>query len=203
MGCGKNGRYFCSSCIEKIDPLYPQIKFGVWPLNFLISIFPYKATIRKAIIKLKYGFASNLSDELIELAVRLIERKHFSFLNNLVLVPIPLYWRRKNWRGFNQTEILGRKLAERLSFNFCSDLLIRIRATQPQAKIKGKEAKKKRRKNVLGVFKINAKYQTSIINHQSFILFDDVWTTGSTIKECARILQSAGVKKVFGLTLAR
>jgi len=117
---------------------------------------------------------------------------------NVVLVPIPLYWQRKNWRGFNQAELLGQMIAKKLGISFLPDLLIRVRNTKEQTKLK----KEKRQKNVLGAFKIN--HCSSVISHQSsIILFDDVWTTGATIKECTKVLKRKGFKKVWGLTLAR
>ncbi len=196
LGCGGKGAYFCPSCKKEIIPLYPQISLGKSPLDVLISVFPYQGMMRRAILKLKYNFIFDLADELADLAVRLIKQELFDDLNGLILVPIPLHWHRKNWRGFNQTEILGEKLAQRLKTGFCSDLLFRVRSTKPQVKLEGK----KRKKNVKGAFKLNPRYR---LLNTSYLLFDDVWTTGATMKECARVLKKAGVKKVFGLTLAR
>lgn len=144
-------------------------------------------------MKLKYNFVSDLTDELVDLAVNFLQE---DFFQARVLVPIPLHWYRKNWRGFNQAEILGKEIALKLKIDFCPDLLLRTRSTKPQVKLKGKE----RKKNVRGAFKLNPKYR---ILDTEYLLFDDVWTTGATMKECARVLKKAGVKKVFGLTLAR
>jgi len=193
LGCGKKGSYFCSSCIKEIKLLDPQVSLGEHPLDALVSIFPYEGIIRRAILKLKYNFVSDLTDELVDLAVNFLQE---DFFQARVLVPIPLHWYRKNWRGFNQAEILGKEIALKLKIDFCPDLLLRTRSTKPQVKLKGKE----RKKNVRGAFKLNPKYR---ILDTEYLLFDDVWTTGATMKECARVLKKAGVKKVFGLTLAR
>lgn len=199
LGCGKKGVYFCSSCIKEVNPFHPQVSLGKYPLDEFIAIFPYEGIIRQAILKLKYNFVFDLADELIDLAVRLIEAKQFDYPNYLILTPIPLHWTRRNWRGFNQAKILGKKMAEELGIDFCPDLLIRSRPTKPQVKLKGKE----RKENVKGAFRINPTYQLIINNYKLIILFDDVWTTGATMKECGRVLKKAGVKRVFGLTLAR
>lgn len=196
LGCGKKGNYFCSSCVREIRPLEPQIYLFGCSLDGLFCVFPYQGIIRRAILKLKYNFVSDLSEELVNLSLRLIKLDWFDFLNSITLIPIPLYWYREKWRGFNQTEMLGKKIADKLKIDFCSDLLIRIRLTKPQTKLKGKE----RKENIRGAFKVNPKY--SILNTK-YLLFDDVWTTGATMKECARVLKKAGAKKVFGLTLAR
>lgn len=200
LGCGRKGVYFCSSCIKEINPLHPQVSLGKDPLDGLISIFSYESIIRKAISKLKYHFVFDFADELVDLALRLIELKQFDYSNCPTLTPIPLYWYRKNWRGFNQAEILGRKVAEGLKIDFCPNLLLRTRPTKPQVKLKGKDAEEKRRENVKGAFRINPQYKNL---NSEYLLFDDVWTTGATMKECARVLKKAGVKRVFGLTLAR
>ncbi|MFH0863755.1 MAG: ComF family protein [Candidatus Gottesmanbacteria bacterium] len=118
--------------------------------------------------------------------------------NNLILVPVPLHWRRENWRGFNQSEVLGKILAQKLDVKFIPDLLIRKKFTQPQVELKGDE----RQKNIQNAFTLN--HNSSFIIHNSnIIVFDDVWTTGSTLRSCGRVLKEAGVKKVWGMTLAR
>ncbi len=196
LGCGKKGAYFCASCIKKIHPLEPRIYPKKGPLDGLFCLFPYHGIIRKAILKLKYNFVSDLAEEFIDLTLRLIKLPLFDKSNCLTLVPIPLHWYRKNWRGFSQTEILGKRLAEKFKLDFYPELLLRVRSTRPQVKLKGKQ----RKVNVRGAFGINP--QSKAIKAQC-LLFDDVWTTGATMKECARVLKKAGVKKVFGLTLAR
>jgi len=114
-----------------------------------------------------------------------------------MLVPIPLYWQRENWRGFNQAELLGRKLADYFGWQLRNDVLIRQKATLPQV---GLEASQ-RQKNIQGVFRIN--YNHQIPKDFSLLLFDDVWTTGSTLKEAGGVLKRAGFKKVWGLTICR
>lgn len=196
LGCGKKGGYFCPPCLKKIKVLGPQFFLKEPPLDLFFSIFAYESLIRKALLKIKYKFISDLADELIDLAVKSFEQDLFDFSNCLVLVPVPLHWYRQNWRGFNQTEVLGKKLAQKLKIGFCSDLLLRVRSTRPQIKLKGKQ----RKINVQGSFKLNPKYAQF---RSEFLLFDDVWTTGETMKECGRVLKKAGAERVFGLTLAR
>jgi ComF family protein len=196
LGCGKKGAYFCSSCLRKIKVLGPQFSLKEPPLDLFFSIFAYEGLIRKALLKIKYKFVFDLVNELADLAFRSFGQNLSEYSNCLVLVPVPLYWYRQNWRGFNQTEALGKKLAQKLKIGFCSDLLLRFRSTKPQVKLKGRQ----RKMNVKGAFKLNPKYHQF---RNDFLLFDDVWTTGETMKECARVLKKAGAKKVFGLTLAR
>ena len=111
-----------------------------------------------------------------------------------VLVPIPLYWLRRLWRGFNQSEVLGILMAKKLGVDLRTDLIRRVRKTKPQVELKGK----KRKENVAGAFRIN-----KAVLPFAIILFDDVWTTGTTLRTCGATLKRAGVKFVWGMTLAR
>jgi competence protein ComFC len=220
LGCGQGDSYFCPQCSKKIQPwsnficpicgkqtflgqthLHCQEKYS---LDGLISFFPYKRIIKMAIVKLKYKFVTDLAEDLFVLIKRFIKTKNqFKYLKNFfdkektMLVPIPLYWQRENWRGFNQAELLGRKLADYFGWQLRNDVLIRQKATLPQV---GLEAGQ-RQKNIQGAFKIKNNHQ--IPKDFSLLLFDDVWTTGSTLKEAGRVLKKAGFKKVWGLTICR
>ena len=208
LGCRKWGNYFCPACCPLILPLEKQIcpvcqkpsgsgqthprcqtKYS---LNGLISVFPYQGMIKEAIKKLKYRFVTDLAEELIDLVVislpPLFPKKAF-------LLPVPLHPKRQRWRGFNQAELLGEMLAKKKGWPIRSHLLSRIKYTSPQVKLKGKA----RQKNIKGVFEPQPKARLG----SKLILFDDVWTTGSTLKEAARMLKRRKSKEVWGLTLAR
>lgn len=77
-----------------------------------------------------------------------------------------------------------------------AEALQRTRFTKSQMSLKGKA----RHQNIKNAFSSNTKYQ---IQNTYILLFDDVWTTGSTIKECCYVLKGGGVKKVWAITLAR
>jgi len=116
------------------------------------------------------------------------------------LVPIPLHWQRHNWRGFNQAELLGQMIADGLGIGFIPDLLMRHKKTKPQSKLD----KETRAKNIQGAFAINKKtLKLSNSKTLKLLLFDDVWTSGATLKEAGQVLKRNGVKQVWGLTLAR
>lgn len=186
LECGKSGKYVCNECVSKVlDGTFDKNNFAV---------FKYKGVIRKAIVSLKYKFASDIADELVSVTVDRLKSTKF---HNITLIPIPLYKQRENWRGFNQSELLGKKIADKLNWNFIPDLLIRIKNTHPQVNLKGDE----RRKNLSGVFTINPNFKLHA--KYSILLFDDVYTTGSTIKEAKKVLEKAGYKKIYSLTIAR
>lgn len=197
LGCGQEGCYLCPQCQEKIKPL----NFQIFPV---ISLFPYQGLVKKAIIKLKYQFMTDLVEELAILIIKIIsQEKEFYWLKELskrkkvILVPLPLHYQRFNWRGFNQSKLLGKKLADYFHWQLREDILIRQKATQPQVNLKADQ----RQQNIQGAFKIAPNIQ--ILQDVDILLFDDVWTTGSTFKEAGKVLKKAGFKKVYGLTICR
>lgn len=223
LGCGKFGSYVCPDCISSIaklirtDPICPVCVKGAvggathpycqtrYTLDGLTTVFRYTGLIVRAVRLLKYQRVTDLSDELSQLLFNTIyTNRQFLFFNLFmrekkpVIIPIPLHWMRKRQRWFNQAEVLSEKLAILFNSTLESGLLIRTKAVKPQAELKRED----RLKNVKGIFSINPNFQFSNSN-ASFLLFDDVWTTGSTIREAASVLKRAGAKTVWALTIAR
>lgn len=218
IGCKKQGSYFCPSCVESAKPHFPQVcpvcerpsPDGVrhkycdkhQTPSGLHSIWAYEGAPRKLIIKLKYRFISDITDELAEIVTNSL-KSYKSLAGNSVwleekvtVIPIPLHWKRENWRGFNQSEELGKRIASKMGWDF-TNLLIRAKHTAHQVGLRGKS----RRENVQGVFTPKTDPLTSY--HPNILLFDDVWTTGATMKEAVRILKLAGVRHIWCLTLCR
>ncbi len=110
-----------------------------------------------------------------------------------LLVPVPLHPRRLRWRGFNQALLLARTFPE---VPLGREVLVRRRPTLPQVKLSPRE----RQTNVKGAFMVP---EPAAITGKAVLLVDDVYTTGATVKECARALSRAGAVKVEVLTVAR
>ncbi len=108
---------------------------------------------------------------------------------------VPLHWRRKWERGFNQAELLARHVAARRNIPLVN-VLRRKRPTQMQASL----AMAGRRRNVAGAFMLRA---GANVSGQRILLIDDVMTTGATASACATVLKRAGAKSVSLATLAR
>lgn len=220
LGCGKGGCYICESCVRKTRTS-PKIcieceKLSVdgithakcrrrQGLDGAVSIWTYEGVIRKAILNLKYKFVLEIVKGLASYALDELRKKEFIFDKNPILVPIPLHRLRGNWRGFNQAEEIGSLIARGMGWKFIPDLLVRKKKVRPQTELKRDE----RVENVRNIFSFNPNYKLLITNYQSLILFDDVLTTGSTLKEAAKVLktclrsQGRGAKTVWGLTIAR
>jgi len=110
-----------------------------------------------------------------------------------VLVPVPVHPSRKKERGFNQAEILARRIGEHLGLAVCPSMLVRNKKTMPQ---KGLDPAG-RLKNLEEAFSSG----NMIEGVKGVILVDDIYTTGSTIEACTRALKKAGIKRVYFLAI--
>jgi len=110
-----------------------------------------------------------------------------------VLVPVPVHPSRKKERGFNQSEILARRIGEHLGLAVCPSMLVRNKKTMPQ---KGLDPAG-RLKNLEEAFSSG----NMIEGVKGVILVDDIYTTGSTIEACTRALKKAGIKRVYFLAI--
>lgn len=215
FGCGRWGSYLCPNCRQLIKPLRraicplcAQTTLAGWThyrcrqkagLEGLIAPFSYQSPLKELIKALKYQRIQAIADLLAELMIeQLVQSKILIYWrkNNFIFLPLPLFPLRQLWRGFNQTEIILNKICQQLSLPYCSDLLFRSRWTKEQARLPFS----KRRENIVGSFRVKDSEQ---IKAKNFILFDDVWTTGSTLKEGAAVLRRQGANKVWALVLAR
>jgi len=207
VACGGLGSYLCKEDQKKIKPaglfcpicLKPAIggtthdcckkKFS---LDGLICLFYYTTPIKEIIHELKYRFVRDLQETLTLEIKKAPILKEIDF-GSFTLVPVPLSRARQSWRGFNQAEILGKLLAKQLKVPFNTGVLAKTKETKPQAKLTRAE----RLQQVAGVFEAKGE-----ISGQNFIVFDDVWTTGATMKAAAAALKRNGASKVWGLALA-
>lgn len=189
LECGQSGKYICEKCLQKVPP-------SGWTNRETYSCFKYEGVIRKAIIALKYKYSTQIACELADACVwKLLTINHWPLTT---LVPVPLHWYRKNIRGFNQSEEIGKLIAKKMNWKFVPNLLIRTKSTTPQAQLTGSA----RRRNLRGVFVLNPRYTLSAIRYP-LILFDDVLTTGSTLLEASKVLRSGGATKILCLTIAK
>lgn len=206
--CRRLGSYLCENCFSKIEyiekPICPvcqrqaiggkthpgcQKRLG---LDGLVVAARYNGAVKKAIAKVKYRWEYDIGKLLADLIGNCIWK--FDLPKDAVLVPVPLHLRRKRWRGFNQAEILTSLLCKRFGVD-SAYVLKRVIDTGSQVGL----SKDERLKNIQGAFALLDKTKVSGLD---FILVDDVYTSGATLSECAKVLKRAGAKSVWAMAVA-
>ena len=164
----------------------------------MISGYRYSPLLKRVIKTAKYRLAVDALHDILRIAIPVLAISLSTVRSpyrSLVLVPIPLYWKRKNKRGFNQSEIICAEIARFLPAYSVQRVLQRTKSSRDQARIHGRQI---RVRNISGVFQVSTR-----VNGMRILLVDDVITTGATIKEAAKVLKEAGARYVYGLSLAR
>jgi ComF family protein len=151
----------------------------------------YDGALRSLIHLLKYGGVTPLARVLAKrMLLALPQGQTYS-----AIVPMPLHWRRRWRRGFNQSELLATELSRRLGVPV-KKVVRKRKSTPAQAGLTSAQ----RRKNVAGAFEVR---RPNEIAGGHVLLIDDVFTTGATAGACAAALKRAGAGRVTVLTLAR
>jgi len=204
LSCQREGNYLCEDCQSILGVLNTHQKHQTHSpaggLKDLYFALPYQQPLIKNLIKLfKYQpFVKELVIPLTSLIIthfQLIEKSTADFVN-FILVPVPLERKKLKWRGFNQAEEIGKELANFFGIPLITNCLIKIKETLPQVELSDEE----RRENIKGAFLVKDK---ELIKNKKILLVDDVYTTGATMEECARVLKKAGAKEVIGIVIAR
>ena len=220
LDCGREGKWLCADCFLKIKIENSQMCHGCGRLNFngaicancksewsldgVLASLDYDRAITAKLIKtLKYNFVKDISPHLTDIFLKFYRSQKLQGLapdfgeKKIIIIPVPLHPKRLRWRGFNQSELLARPLAEALGGELLSDIFIRNRNILPQTQFKGSE----RLNNIKDCFEyVGAK---ELIKGRVVILVDDVVTTGSTMNECAKVIKKGGARKVWGFAIAR
>ncbi len=157
------------------------------------ALLPYQdPRVRALIHRAKYSKDARA----IELLADLLAEKLSSMSTPHILVPIPLSRRRKNARGYNQSEVIGVRALQHSPHTMMDSLLVRTRDTTPQTQLSRTE----RKTNLVGAFAVNN--DVVLPKNTPLILFDDVTTTGSTLLEAQRVLKQAGLTTISLIALA-
>ena len=217
VSCGTIGRYICTRCQKQIIPIasnecicpmcerpaiagitHPRCRTR-YSLDGLTSFFYYKDVIRRCITSIKYSFVRDIAHELISyIPIQGYEIYATKGDISSLLTPIPLHVSRFRFRGFNQSDLLGALIATKLNIDYSSEILIRHKETPAQVSMKQKQD---RLTNIKSAFSLKTEHLNPAI--KNYLLFDDVFTTGATLREAATILKRGGANNVWGVTIAR
>jgi ComF family protein len=191
-----SAEFFCSSCRTPFQNAFPLdangrcalCRSGLRGFDAAYSFGAYEGVLRELIHLYKYGRVKTLAWPLSGLLAQALPRDEAFDAT----VPVPLYWRRRLQRGFNQAELLARGLSRRTGIPVAR-ALSRLRPTPAQAGLSNSA----RRQNVSQAFRARG------VQGKRILLIDDVMTTGATAASCAAALKQAGARRVSLLTVAR
>ena len=219
------GRIVCPVCRHRWRPVrppwcercgQPEPHFGPcrlcagWPaaLALVRSAVWLADGAREAVHALKYAGLPRIAEDLADAMVGLLPAPGSPSQSPPLLVPIPLAPKRLRERGYNQSEALARALSRRCSIPM-ADVLVRSRETATQTAL----TPATRLANVAGAFDVRRDacgVRRDLLGsaarhtpHVTYVLVDDVFTTGATLAEAARALEQAGARTIYGITFGR
>ncbi len=177
--------HLCQECVQKRPPFFSHRSFG-----------RYTGRLKDAILLFKYRHFQALGRDFARLMYRTLGKEESIWWEADVIIPVPLHKKRKKERGFNQAQSIAEELARLKSIEMEEGVLIKVKNVPPQTLLEIEE----REKNISGAFRV---VREEKIKGKTVLLVDDVYTTGSTVRECSLALRKAGAKEVRALTLAQ
>ena len=149
--------------------------------------FKYENLIRQQILDLKFH-----EKPYVYKTIMYFLKENKKDLKNLekydIIIVVPVSISRKKERGYNQSTILAKEISKIIERPFIENVLYKIKNTVPQSTLN----KEQREQNAKGVYKVN---NIQKIYNKKILIFDDIYTTGSTLNECAKVLIEQGIKK--------
>ncbi len=210
-------KVICLSCREKIKP-HPQDSFCVCCGRFLEgagephlcleclertppfskhrSAGRYDGIVRDIILLYKYSGFEVLGELLADYIEQTLGLEEDLWVGVDAIVPVPLHPAREKKRGFNQSRVLAKRLSRIKKIQLLERRLVKTKNIPPQTSLEANE----RATNVRGAFKVRG---ADTIKGKIILLVDDVYTTGSTLRECSLVLERAGAKEVRAVTIAQ
>lgn len=196
--CGKLDKHaLCKKCeilltnkeklqIDKYDDKYFEEHF---------YLFKYEEQIRNLLLRYKFQDKPYLYETIVNFIKK--EEKAYKFFEKYdTIAPVPISKKRLKTRGYNQSSLIASKLAKVYNKDYVKNSLIKTKNIVAQSTLN----KEEREKNVQNVYEVKNKQK---IVDKKIVLIDDIFTTGSTVNECSRILKKEGAKSIGVFTIAK
>lgn len=199
--CNKEiNTYLCGKCEKEINKItcVGENRYDNKYFSTHMYLFKYEGIIRNKIISYKFNDKPYLYKTFCEIFVK--NKKVCEFLKKYdIIISVPMYKKKKNQRGYNQSELIAKETAKKVeNIEYRNDILIKIRNTAKQSSLN----KEQRKENIKNAYLIKSSNKEYILN-KNILIFDDIYTTGSTANECAKMLKEAGAKNIGILTIAK
>lgn len=193
--CSRCGYAFPSKIMDPQRALCGGCRRNLHRFDAARAWGPFQEPLKEIVHQFKYRSHPSLARPLAE-RLAAVYSEHGEQISASVIIPVPLHRTRERERGFNQAFELARHLARVTAIPVARHWLLRTRPTKVQAGLSRRE----RRLNLRGAFALSKEAE---IEGKRLLLLDDVFTTGATLNECARILKEQGAQRVSVLTVAR
>lgn len=196
--CGKkideNKTYACEKCKDILKySMKRQVKvYSDMYFSKLITCFEYQGLIRNKILAYKFRNKSYLGNSFAQIMSENLQDAKNEFD---IIIPVPIHFKRYLERGYNQSEILAKQIAKLLNKKCFTNVLKKAKNVVPQSTLDHIA----RKTNVLNTYQIR---NVSKILNKRILLIDDIFTTGATANECAKVLKMHGAKNVIVATIA-
>ena len=186
-------RGICSSCYEKVIPSVHLFEGEFFDRG--AAAYIYSGNIRESLHRFKFGGRKEYASVYADLLIKAFgDSPLITEADVIVSVPTNRFNLRK--RGYDHTGLLAHRLAEKSGKDYLN-VLSKTRRTRPMFGLKPNE----RKANILGSIEVRSHAEQ--IGGKTVLLTDDIFTTGATASECARVLKQAGAEKVFVITVAK
>ena len=188
----------CKKCEIKLNDI-SKIKIDRYTNKYFkkhLYIFKYEGIIKERLIKYKFNEKNYIYKAFVKFMLK--NKKICDFLKNYdIIIPVPIHTKRRMERGYNQSALIAKAISKKIpQIDYLEDVLIKKINNKPQST----KNKSERKNNVIGAYYMKNKEK---INNKKILLLDDIYTTGNTVNECCKILQSANPKCIDVITIAK
>lgn len=188
----------CKKCEIKLNKI-SKIKIDRYTNKYFkkhLYIFKYEGIIKERLIKYKFNERNYIYKAFVKFMLK--NKKICDFLKNYdIIIPVPIHTKRRTERGYNQSALIAKAISKKIPpIDYLEDVLIKKINNKPQST----KNKSERKNNVIGAYYMKNKEK---INNKKILLLDDIYTTGNTVNECCKILQSANPKCIDVITIAK
>ena len=189
--CEAYGPALCADCRATIIPFGSGDEPIPMHISDIASAGMHREALQTAVQRLKYAQRVSLAAPLGGLLSGLLAERDWQ---PTLVVPVPMHWWRRTLRGYNQAELLAEELARQAGVSHAPNAIRCVKAVASQVG----QPRAVRVRNVRDAFVLT---DAERVHAQRVLLLDDVWTTGSTLAECTRVLRLGGAAEVFALTV--